>query len=122
VLIGMDKGVRIEQDYNAYGGKHTTALIPQDSERTVWHKTTFETFPRDVVYAAAHGNSPEGQLKVDKEKWPGGCMTGFVLWNSERLHEWKTETGFYLSGKVMSEKLYDEYDQWLVDWVSKQTA
>jgi hypothetical protein len=36
--------------------------------------------PRFVAYAKAHGQTPEGMLQNDKEKFPGGCMAGFMLW------------------------------------------
>ena len=36
--------------------------------------------PRFVAYAAAHGRTPEQQLKADEEEWPGGVMAGFMFW------------------------------------------
>jgi hypothetical protein len=39
--------------------------------------------PNFTAYAMAHGNTPEKQLEIDTELWPGGKMCGFVLWISE---------------------------------------
>ena len=37
---------------------------------------------RYLAYCAALGRSPDEQLAYDREAWPGGCMTGFILWVS----------------------------------------
>ena len=49
--------------------------------------------PRYANYARVHGKTPEEMLALDGERWPGGKMCGFVLWNSARVHEWKTLVG-----------------------------
>ena len=36
--------------------------------------------PRYVIYALAHGNTPDVMLAKDKERYKGGCMCGFILW------------------------------------------
>jgi len=36
--------------------------------------------PYFVAYAQAHGRAPAAQLDFDSTRWPGGCMTGFILW------------------------------------------
>ena len=40
--------------------------------------------PRYLAYAKAHGCSPESMLVFDEFTYPGGCMTGFILWIGER--------------------------------------
>jgi hypothetical protein len=56
--------------------------------------------PRYVLYAKAHGKSPEDMLKHDKEVWPGGCMCGFIIWIG------KQERAFF---KAHPECFFDRY-------------
>lgn len=44
---------------------------------TVWN-------PIYLAYATAHGRTPEAQLEADRVTYPGGNMTGFILWVSRR--------------------------------------
>lgn len=37
---------------------------------------------RYLAYCDAHGRTPDEQLVADEALWPGGKMTGFILWNS----------------------------------------
>jgi hypothetical protein len=46
--------------------------------------------PRFEAYARAHGRSPEAMLEHDRKAWPGGCMTGFMLWIGEQWTAWLT--------------------------------
>ena len=49
--------------------------------------------PRYTAYARAKGRESAEQLAHDRERWPGGRMTGFMLWIRERWHAWSQETG-----------------------------
>jgi len=52
-------------------------------------KTAGNWNPRFVEYARVHGRTAEAQLAFDDERYPGGRMCGFILWNGDRLREWK---------------------------------
>jgi len=75
--------------------------------------------PRYGCYAKAHGRLPEKQLEQDKEDWPGGCMVGFILWNTKKLMEFAkvSPNSFYWSAfyKKDPPRLLDgiAYDAWL---------
>lgn len=43
--------------------------------------------PRYVAYCKSQGRTPDDQLKHDEEKYPGGSMTGFILWTNEKWNE-----------------------------------
>lgn len=68
--------------------------------------------PRYVAYARAHGRTPDEQLAHDEDRWPGGCMTGFICWIGERWQEWRRENGISLD-YPLSRKDHADFDQWL---------
>jgi len=37
-----------------------------------------------MCYAHAHGRTIAEQRELDREQWPGGCMTGYILWHRRR--------------------------------------
>jgi len=43
--------------------------------------------PNYVAFARAHGRTPDAQAQFDRAKWPGGQMTGFLLWVSQQVRE-----------------------------------
>lgn len=44
---------------------------------------------RFVAYAISKGNSPARQIEEDEMEWPGGVMTGFILWIREKTREFR---------------------------------
>lgn len=67
---------------------------------------------RYIAYARAHGRTPEAQDAHDDEAWPGGCMTGFILWIGDRWAEWKTAVNWPKAG-VIGDQQHREFDEWL---------
>lgn len=68
--------------------------------------------PRFIAYCKAHGAiSGAEMLARDDERYPGGVMTGFVLWIGEQWHAWKKAAGH--QGKVTTEADHANFDQWL---------
>jgi hypothetical protein len=76
--------------------------------------------PRYANYARAHGRTPEEQIVHDAKDWPGGHMTGFVLWNTYRLREAAKEIpqAFFM-GQITD---HAAYDAWLTASVDKNAT
>lgn len=69
--------------------------------------------PRYVAYCHAHGTpDPDAMLARDRERWPGGCMTGFLLWNGARWTEWRKIQGYDLD-TPLGPYDYASFDLWL---------
>ena len=70
--------------------------------------------PRYLAYCRAHGRTPEAMLAHDSDAWPGGRLCGFILWISDRWHEWRVATGsraHALDRKTDAE--HAAFDAWL---------
>ncbi len=49
--------------------------------------------PRYLAYCKAMKvGSPEAMMRRDSKKYPGGCMTGFVLWMRERQRKFQEKS------------------------------
>jgi hypothetical protein len=74
---------------------------------------------RYLAYCRANHNVPEAQWLIDKEKYPGGKMTGYILWN--RLH-WALffqSLGLEKQPQVISQDMHKQYDEWLLKYYPK---
>lgn len=58
---------------------------------------------RYVAYCRAHwAATPEAMLARDEAVWPGGCMTGYILWITRKWRKW--------TGPAWD---HDGFDAWL---------
>jgi len=65
--------------------------------------------PRYLEYCRAMGRTdPEEQMEADEEKFPGGCMTGFILW----IHS-ASQAFCELYGPQSNLWLVEEWDEFL---------
>lgn len=70
--------------------------------------------PRYVAYAKAHGKTPDGMMAHDDKRWPGGCMTGFILWMAEKTGQYARATGRRRGNiELEAEIRTTKFDQWL---------
>lgn len=63
------------------------------------------------AYAKARGLTTAQMMKHDRGAFPGGCMTGFILWIGERWREWERETEW--SGEFKTEDDHRAFNNWL---------
>jgi hypothetical protein len=63
--------------------------------------------PRFVAYARSQGRTPEDQAGFDDELYPGGRMTGFILWMS---HQWEKFRGNRSRYTPWSQEDYAAFD------------
>jgi hypothetical protein len=55
---------------------------------------------RYLAYCKSNNNTPDQQKQIDLVDWPGGKMTGFILWMKEQWYKFYAEhnldpTGIY---------------------------
>lgn len=70
--------------------------------------------PRFVAYSSANGNTPENQLIIDKEKYKGGSMCGFMLY----IQTAKTKAAELDLHFIKSDYIIDDED--FTDWLLNQ--
>lgn len=67
---------------------------------------------RYVRYAESNGNTPEDQAFADERDWPGGRMTGFILWTGEAWQAWSALRGRKYDDPK-GEADHRDFDAWL---------
>lgn len=65
---------------------------------------------RYVEYAKRAGKSPDEMLVQDEEKWPGGCMCGFMCWISDMWRKWERISG---RREPHNKQDHESFDGWL---------
>lgn len=69
--------------------------------------------PRFAQYARVHGRTPKQQLAADRQAYPGGAMTGFILWAQG---QWTAFLAAHpeFGGEVRhTAAAHEAYDRWL---------
>ena len=75
--------------------------------------------PRYVAYATAHSKTPDDMLAIDTQAYPGGCMTGFLIWIGKQLAKARKEhPNWFLNSTLVN---HAEYDSWLQNEVNHET-
>jgi hypothetical protein len=72
--------------------------------------------PRYILYAKAHGCTPDEMMERDKKDYLGVCMLGFILWNTARLNEYKALIRAPMREPLGTSALA-KYDEWLAEYV-----
>jgi hypothetical protein len=76
--------------------------------------------PRYVLWAKLHGNTPEYQLEVDRERWPGGSMCGYSLWIDKKASEFAKKNNEPRECSVLLHQ--DDFTAYLEDCVTKDVV
>ena len=76
------------------------------------NRTNDQWNPRYLRYCEAHGKDPESMLVHDDERWPGGVMTGYILWIQSKWSEWHHMHNHFSDWPV-SEQEHKDFDAWL---------
>jgi hypothetical protein len=82
---------------------------------TVADRTAAGWNPRYLAYCIDKGErSPADMIRRDRALWPGGHMTGFVLWIHQRWDEWR-ELSRYPKHAALGPEQHAHFDSWLAD-------
>ncbi len=67
--------------------------------------------PRYLAYCKAHFKTPDEMMTRDHVDYPGGLMTGFILWVNAQWNAWATITKADLN--FLSERDHKDFSAWL---------
>lgn len=83
--------------------------LPERRKPVPWNR-------RYLAYCRSQGHpDPAKMLASDREKWPGGSMTGFILWSNERIAEFLRENPQHkMNGSLRNVGAHEAYDAWLL--------
>ena len=68
--------------------------------------------PRYLAYCKMMGKTPDEMLVHDAIEWPGGIMTGFMLWIQGKWWEWDGLNN-HPSREPHGEAQHKAFDLWL---------
>lgn len=73
---------------------------------------------RYVLYAKAHGHSPDEQMSADDARYPGGVMTGYIGWVCARWQDFCRTRGYHntVAAEIaLGQSTGAAFDAWLAD-------
>jgi len=81
--------------------------------------------PRYLAYCLAHARTPDEMREADSEDWPGGKMTGFILWMSRRWSQWAKLRGYNVEPAsvhrtVLTNAHHADFDAWLATFAADE--
>lgn len=78
--------------------------------------------PRYVLYAQAHGRSPEAMRAHDRDvAWPAAPACGFILWLSRSWEDWRRQRGLR-HDTILDNAAHADFDEWLASRVNGATT
>lgn len=63
------------------------------------------------AYCNAQGRDPEAQMQHDATAFPGGVMTGYILWVRDQWVQWRA--AHPSANRFASAEEHDAFDTWL---------
>jgi hypothetical protein len=69
--------------------------------------------PRYVAYARASGKHPSQMLSLDRKRYPGGRMSGFIRWIDSKWRKWD-QVHAHPRDHVRTVKEHDDFTAWLL--------
>lgn len=79
---------------------------------------------RFLAYCRSQGTpDPEAMLVIDRTRYPGGVMCGFILWTRARWADWRTARGMpqdraSCPAPITTNEDHVDFDAWLAREVS----
>ena len=68
---------------------------------------------RYQVYAIAHGRSPDDMMAHDEAEYPGGKMTGYIVWVNRKWSDWHAAQ--IIPRTYCTDADHAAFDLWLVE-------
>lgn len=74
--------------------------------------------PRYIAYCSAHGLTSDQMKRKDAKRFPGGIMTGFILWIHQAKNAFlKVHPEYFIGGDSINLSKYStQWDSWLTNY------